>query len=104
MSTSPSNWPRRRGPIPHVALRIYDRLVRPARQGWFLPEVAREGYPVLAAALRSYRDELIDRANQLTNELGSWGLVNTRKAVQAVLSGWDDEDERSSRPTQNAPG
>jgi hypothetical protein len=58
----------------------------------------------LAAALRSYRDELIDRANQLTNELGSWGLVNTRKAVQAVLSGWDDEDERSSRPTQNAPG
>jgi hypothetical protein len=89
---------------PDVALRIYDRLVRAARQGWFLPEVAREGYPVLAAALRSYRDELIDRANQLTNELGSWGLVNTREAVQAVLSRWDDEDERSSRPTQNAPG
>jgi hypothetical protein len=55
---------------PDVALRIYDRLVRAARQGWFLPEVAREG-SVLAAALRSYRDELIDRANQLSNELGS---------------------------------
>jgi hypothetical protein len=89
---------------PDVALRIYDRLVRAARQGWFLPEVAREGYPVLAAALRSHRDELIDRATQLINELGSWGLVNTREAVQAVLSSWDDEDERSSRPTQNAPG
>jgi hypothetical protein len=89
---------------PEVALRIYDRLVRAARQGWFLPEVAREGYPVLAAALRSRRDELIDRATQLINELGSWGLVNTREAVQAVLSSWDDEDERSSLPTKNAPG
>jgi hypothetical protein len=89
---------------PDVALRIYDRLVRAARQGWFLPEVAREGYPVLAAALRSNRQELVDRATQLINELGSWGLVNTREAVQAVLSRWDDEDERSSRPIRDASG
>jgi hypothetical protein len=46
----------------------------------------------------------MDRATQLINELGSWGLVNTREAVQAVLSSWDDEDERSSRPTRDAPG
>ena len=89
---------------PDVALRIYDRLVRAARQGWYLSEVAREGYPILASALRSHRDELMDRATQLINELGSWGLVNTREAVQAVLSSWDDEDERSSRPTRDAPG
>jgi hypothetical protein len=89
---------------PDVALRIYDRLVRAARQGWYLPEVVREGHPVLAAALRSDREDLVDRATQLINEFGSWGLVNTREAVQAVLSRWDEEDERSSRPTRNTPG
>jgi hypothetical protein len=90
---------------PDIALRIYERLLRPAQQNWYFQEVAREGFPILAAALKSGQTDLVNRATQLMNEIASWGLVDARERVQAIVNRWDEDDDQSSQPRlRNVPG